>query len=112
MVAIGTYYDQLVLDDQVEIYRLHEAGKSRREIARLMGRHPTTIWRELKQNSLPKGGYKATSAERMALSRCRRVSRIERLIFTAFDGGSFFAAAGGAASPFSFSAPASIRLST
>ena len=76
---MGMQYDQLVLDDRVEIYRLHEAGKSRREIARLMGRHPTTIWRELKRNSLPKGGYKAASAERMALSRCRRVSRIECL---------------------------------
>ena len=76
---MGTQYDQLVFDDRVEIYLLHEAGRSHREIASLMGRHPTTIWRELKRNSLPKGGYKAASVERVALSRCRRVSRIERL---------------------------------
>ena len=70
---MGTQYDQLVFDDRIEIYWLHEAGKSRREIARLMGRHPTTIWRELKRNSLPKGGYKAASAERIALTRLRQL---------------------------------------
>ncbi len=57
---MGTQYDQLVFDDRIEIYWLHEAGKSRLEIARLMGRHPTTIWRELKRNSLPKGGLQGS----------------------------------------------------
>lgn len=45
----------------------------------MMGRSASTISRELKRNSLPKGGYKPASADRMALSRCRRSSRLERL---------------------------------
>jgi IS30 family transposase len=45
-----------------------------------MGRHPSTIGRELKRNNLPKGGYKPASADRIALSRRRRRSKIERLI--------------------------------
>ncbi len=58
---MGTQYDQFVFDNLVEIYWHHEARKSGPEIVRLMSRHPTTIWLELKQNSLPKGGYKPAS---------------------------------------------------
>ena len=76
---MGKHYGQLDLDDRIELFRLHEAGKARSEIARIMGRHPSTIGRELKRNSLPKGGYKPASADRIALSRRRRLSRIERL---------------------------------
>ncbi len=45
----------------------------------LDGRHRSTVGRELRRNRLPKGDYKPASADRMALSRCRRRSRIERL---------------------------------
>jgi IS30 family transposase len=76
---MGERYDQLDLDDRFEIYRLHEAGGSCREIAGVMGRSASTISRELRRNSLPKGGYKPASADRIALSRRRRLSRIERL---------------------------------
>ncbi len=44
-----------------------------------MGRHRSTIGRELRRNNLPKGGYKPASADRIALSRCRRLSKIECL---------------------------------
>jgi len=70
---MGKNYNQLDIDERYEIYRLHEAGKSRGEIGRLMGRSGSTIGRELRRNSLPKGGYKPTSADRIALSRLRRV---------------------------------------
>lgn len=76
---MGKQYSQLDPDDRIELSRLHEAGIARSEIARMMGRHPSTIGRELKRNSLPKGGYKPGSADRIALSRRRRLSRIERL---------------------------------
>ena len=65
---MGSKYDQLDIDERYEIYRLDQAGKSFREIGHLMGRHPTTIWRELKRNSLPKGGYKPASTDRIAWS--------------------------------------------
>jgi IS30 family transposase len=44
-----------------------------------MGRRASTISRELKRNSLPKGGSKAAIAVRMAWFRRRRRSRLERL---------------------------------
>ncbi len=55
---MGKRYDQLDLDDRIEICRLHAAGKSRREIDHLMGRDASTINRELRRNSLPRGEYK------------------------------------------------------
>ncbi len=76
---MGKHYGQLDLDERIELSRLHEVGKAPSEIARIMDRHPATIGRELKRNSLPKGGYKPASADRIALSRRRRLSRIERL---------------------------------
>ena len=76
---MGKRYDQLDLDDRIEISRLHAAGKSRREIGHMMGRDASTISRELRRNSLPRGEYKPASADRMALSRRRRLSKIERL---------------------------------
>ena len=72
---MGTRYDQLDIDERYERYRLHEAGKGVRE----MGGSVSTISRELHRNALLRGGYKPGSAGRMALSRCRRLSRIERL---------------------------------
>ena len=76
---MGKRYDQLDLDDRIEISRLHAAGTSHREIGHLMGRDASTISRELRRNSLPRGEYKPASADRIALSRRRRLSRIERL---------------------------------
>ena len=76
---MGKDYSQLDLDERIELSRHHDAGKAPSEIARIMDRHPATIGRELKRNSLPKGGYKPASADRIALSRRRRLSRIERL---------------------------------
>ena len=44
----------------------------------MIGRSASTISRELQRNSLPKGGYKPASADRIALSRRNRLSRSER----------------------------------
>lgn len=76
---MGTRYEQLDLDDRIEISRHRENGLSFQEIGRLMGRPASTISREVGRNALPKSGYKPASADRMALSRRRRLSRIECL---------------------------------
>ncbi len=76
---MGKRYSQLDFDERIEIYRLHCGGKSHREIGRLMGRHHTTIAREVARNSLPNAGYKAGMADHMAYVRCKRRSRLERL---------------------------------
>ena len=77
---MGAKYDQLDLDERIEMCRLHEAGTSRREIGRIIGRSASTVGRELRRNRLPRGGYKPASADRIAFSRRRRLSRIERVI--------------------------------
>lgn len=76
---MGAKYDQLDLDERIEMSRLYEAGHSGREIGRMMRRSASTISRELRRNALPKGGYKPGSADRIALSRRRRLSRLECL---------------------------------
>ena len=44
-----------------------------------MNRSASAISRELRRNALPKGGYRPGSADRIALSRRRRLSNLERL---------------------------------
>jgi len=72
-------YSHIELNERCEIYRLHLNGLSRRRIAEVLGRSPSTISREIRRNALPKAGYKAGSADRMAMARKRRGSKIERL---------------------------------
>ena len=72
-------YSHIELNERCEIYRLHADGISRRRIATHLGRSPSTISRELRRNALPKAGYKPASADRMAMARKRRGSKIERL---------------------------------
>lgn len=76
---MGKTYSQLDLDERIELSRWRDAGCSRREIGRIMGRSHTTISRELKRNSLPKAGYKPARADIMAHVRCDRPSKLERL---------------------------------
>jgi IS30 family transposase len=76
---MGGSYSQLDLDDRIELSGLLEDGKAQSEIARIMGRHRSTIKRELERNNLPKSGYKPGSADRMAFVRRQRLSRLERL---------------------------------
>ena len=61
---MGAKYDQLDLDERIEMSRLYEAGTSRREIGRIIGRSASTVGRELRRNTLPRGGYKPASADR------------------------------------------------
>ena len=76
---MGKRYDQLDLDDRIEISRLQAAEKSRRDIGRQTGRGASTIGRERRRNSLPMGEYKSASADRISLLRRQRLSKIERL---------------------------------
>jgi len=72
---MGRQYRQLSLDERIEIYRLHEGGISRRQIAELLGRDHTTISRELRRNSKPtkvwSGGYAPRRAHDLAIRRRR-----------------------------------------
>ncbi len=76
---MGTAYTQLDIDERYELFQLREAGIAQKEMALLMNRSESTISRELRRNALPKGGYRPGSADRIALSRRRRCSKLERL---------------------------------
>jgi IS30 family transposase len=76
---MGQRYDQLSLDERCEIYRLHADGKSRRAIARALGRAASTISRELNRNSGTQVGYKVEWAMIQARARRRRkLYKLER----------------------------------
>ena len=74
---MGLRYDQLSLDERCEIYSLHADGKSRRAIARALGRAPSTICRELERNSGVRVGYKVEWA--MIQTRARRRRKLYKL---------------------------------
>ncbi len=76
---MGKQYKQLDMDERIEIARLRREGISVCEIGRQLGRHHTTISRELGRNALPKSGYKPARADHMAFCRCRKGSKLERL---------------------------------
>lgn len=61
-------YDHLCRAERDEIYRLLKGGISRREIARQLGRSPSTISREIRRNASHLG-YLPDTAQREALGR-------------------------------------------
>jgi IS30 family transposase len=77
-------YGQLNLTERIEIYRLHEDGKSVRFIARALGRSPSTISRELRRNGKRsghgwRGGYDPQRAEALTKRRHAR-GRAHKLV--------------------------------
>ena len=70
-------YTQLTQTERYQIYALRKANKNPTEISRILGRHKSTIYRELKRN-LGKRGYRAVQAHQFAverhISRDRRIS--------------------------------------
>jgi transposase, IS30 family len=70
----GVTYSARYLDreERYELARLREAGCSVREVARRMGRSPSTVSRELARNAAPRGGYQPERAHRLSWERQRR----------------------------------------
>lgn len=63
-----SYYTQLTREERYQIYALKTAGHDQAEIARVLGRHKSTISRELTRNRGLRG-YKPKQANNIALSR-------------------------------------------
>ena len=57
-------YNQLTKTECYQIYALRKANKNLTEISRVLGRHKSTIYRELKRN-LGKRGYRAVQAHQI-----------------------------------------------
>ena len=74
---MGTRYSHLSLEERCRLRGMMEMSLSVSEIARRMGRHWSTIQRELARNRCA-DGYRPDSATRRAWARKLRGSRIER----------------------------------
>ncbi|PLK50147.1 IS30 family transposase [Uliginosibacterium sp. TH139] len=69
-------YHQLTREERYSITGLQRVGLSQAEIARQMGRSPSTISRELRRNSTTHDGrYRAEKAHKYASARRRRARR-------------------------------------
>lgn len=69
----------LTLQERKFLYRLNKRGRTKAEIAELMGRHRSTICRELRRNSGQRG-YRPKQAQRLAKERrqaCRRAHKLD-----------------------------------
>ena len=74
---MGTRYSHLTLEERCRVRGLMEMGLGVTEIARRLGRHRSTIHRELERNRCVEG-YRPDSAARRAWARKLRGSKIER----------------------------------
>jgi len=79
---MAKHYTQLTLEEREDIAVLKAKGKSIREMARFLGRSPSTLSRELKRNMTPiyrKPWYLATYAQKKASRRKILAGMRERL---------------------------------
>ena len=82
-------YHQLTFAERYMLAALRRQGLNRAEIARLLGRHRSTVCRELRRNSTRADGrYRASTAQERTngrRSRSRRNLRFTPQNFTAVD---------------------------
>ena len=76
-------YHQLTPGERYELSALRKQGLRPAEIARALGRHRSTIGREIRRNSRKDGGYRPSTADDFARWRRSRSRRNQR--FTAAD---------------------------
>jgi IS30 family transposase len=69
-------YRQLTLDERYQVQTLHALGFAQVDIGRTLGRHASTISRELRRNVRVAARYDASAAQ--AAARRRRVAKGER----------------------------------
>jgi IS30 family transposase len=75
---MGRQYRQLTLEERHKLFQLREAGLSIGAIAERLGRHRSTLYRELARNRRASGAYLPETAARFAWARRRRGSKLER----------------------------------
>ena len=69
-------YRQLHADERVQIATLRYQNFSLPRIAQILGRHRSTVWREVRRNRAPyDGGYRSARAHERAVARRKRSRR-------------------------------------
>ncbi|HSF94821.1 MAG TPA: helix-turn-helix domain-containing protein, partial [Thermohalobaculum sp.] len=74
---MGETYNHLTLEERCRLRGMIEIGLPKSEMARRLGRHRSTIYRELERNSNV-AGDRPDGADRLAWARKLRGSQIER----------------------------------
>ena len=72
-------YKQLTSQQRSQIFALLQRKTRKKEIAQIIGRSVSTIYRELKRNSTENGNYLWEKADAMALERRKRTTSNKRL---------------------------------
>ena len=72
-------YKQLTSQQRSQIFALLQRKTRKKEIAQIVGRSISTIYRELKRNSTENGNYLWEKADAMALERRKRTTSNKRL---------------------------------
>lgn len=73
-------YHQLTSEERYALSTLRKQGQSNAEIARALGRHRSTIARELARNTREDGGYRPSTAQDMTNGRRSRSRRNRRFV--------------------------------
>ncbi len=69
-------YRQIQADERVQIATLRYQNFSLSRIAKILGRHRSTVWREVQRNRAPyDGGYRSARAHERAVARRKRSRR-------------------------------------
>jgi len=72
-----SHYTQLTREERYQIYALKAAGQNKTEIAKVLGRHKSTVGREMTRNRGLKG-YRPKQADSLAVSR-RQAKSVQRI---------------------------------
>jgi len=65
-------YKQLSYEERIKLAQLTQSSHCIAEISIILGRSPSTIYRELKRNEAPPGQYWPDTAQSKAFARCKR----------------------------------------
>jgi IS30 family transposase len=71
-------YHQITSEERYTLALLRKQGQSMAEISRTMGRHPSSLYRELARNRCADGAYRQTKAQKRTNGRRRRSRRNAR----------------------------------
>lgn len=78
-------YRQLTSGERYELSALRKQGLSNAEIARALGRHRSTVGREVARNSRKDGGYRPSTADEMTRGRRSRSRRNRHFIWSDWE---------------------------
>jgi len=78
-------YSQLTFEERYLIQHCHQNGESKTQIAHKLGRHRSTITRELRRNACEAGSYQADKASQQAQKRARNRGRTSKVTISLWE---------------------------